>query len=415
MNILRYSFKYSYPLPQKGDIVDALERQAANQQVLDFGTPLSTKAKGKSRADGLRQTQISFFKLSDLSKPKKNQEQRLRELAVKHLGKNNFFHFLLRSTQPLSGPCIRVNIDFHRLVRRLHIIYFRETEYPTEVLLPALLSTFKKRNFTPVTHKRTGQVWVSRKEFLEYERALELDKLLDDIGEEQRESVSKRASKTPTPRRRESATTPLTPGSGRGFSTPLNTPKSNNNRQTAQPKSDWDRDTSIFENIDLDEEIIHTTREQKIKMYFDDRVYPRWQELVSIEDGGVRPRPIGLERFDAGESADGPANTLRFISYFIGHVYTRMVHKAIQIIAKLKDYHSELKVLEALLDQRFWCRGKRAKWHTRWAIVLGHLVTKEKDLAKKRDLQLRILEGIKAALLDDDTGIGMSHGETHER
>jgi Fanconi-associated nuclease 1 len=86
-----------------------------------------------------------------------------------------------------------------------------------------------------------------------------------------------------------------------------------------------------------------------------------------------------------------------------------MVHKALKVVAKLKDYNFELKVLEDLLDQRFWCRGKRAKWYTRQAIALGHLVTKEKDVSKKRDLQLRILEGIKVALLDDDTGIGMFH------
>jgi Fanconi-associated nuclease 1 len=90
-----------------------------------------------------------------------------------------------------------------------------------------------------------------------------------------------------------------------------------------------------------------------------------------------------------------------------------MVHKALKVIAKLKDYDFELKVFEALLEQRFWCRGQRAKWHMRHAIVLGHLVTKEKDLVKKRELQLRILEGVKVALLDDDTGIGMSHGWGH--
>ena len=83
-----------------------------------------------------------------------------------------------------------------------------------------------------------------------------------------------------------------------------------------------------------------------------------------------------------------------------------MVHKALKVIAKLKDYQFELRVLDALLDQRFWCRGKRAKWHTRRAIALGHLVTKEKDPLKKREIQSRILDGIKEALLDDDTGIG---------
>lgn len=83
-----FYFPYSHPPSQKVYIIDALERQAASQQVLDFGTPL-TGAKGKSRADGLRQTQISFFKVANLSKPKKNQEQRLRELAVKRLGNDN--------------------------------------------------------------------------------------------------------------------------------------------------------------------------------------------------------------------------------------------------------------------------------------------------------------------------------------
>jgi hypothetical protein len=134
---------------------------------------------------------------------------------------------------------------------------------------------------------------------LDYERALELDKLLEDI-EEQKEN-SKRATKTPA-LRRESFATPVTSASNRSFSTPLKTPGSNTNRQSSQPRSEWDADTSIF---NLDEEASRTTREQTVKKHFDDWVYPGWQDLVAVEDDGVRPRPIGLERFDAGESADG--------------------------------------------------------------------------------------------------------------
>ena len=204
-----------------------------------------------------------------------------------------FFIFLLcRRSQTLPGPCIRVNIEFYRLVRRLHIIYFRETEHPTDLLLPALLSTFKKRNFTPVRHKRTAQVWFSRDELLEYERALELDKILDDIGEEKVKSASRRATKTPA-LRSESFAAPASPGSWRASST-----------QSVQPKSDWGADTSVFEHIELEEEPIQQTRELKVKKHFGDWVYPRWQEFVLIEVGGVRPRPIGLERFDAGGSSD---------------------------------------------------------------------------------------------------------------
>ena len=62
-----------------------------------------------------------------------------------------------------------------------------------------------------------SQVWGSRKELLEYERALELDKFLDIVGEE---SLSKRETKTVTVRRFCTAppsgsicTPPKTPGS----------------------------------------------------------------------------------------------------------------------------------------------------------------------------------------------------------
>lgn len=84
-----------------------------------------------------------------------------------------------------------------------------------------------------------------------------------------------------------------------------------------------------------------------------------------------------------------------------------MVHKATKVFGPLQDFKLELGTLDALLDQRFWGRGKRARWYTRRALVLKHLAGMEEDKTNKRDLHLRSLEGVKSALLDDDTGIGM--------
>ena len=84
-----------------------------------------------------------------------------------------------------------------------------------------------------------------------------------------------------------------------------------------------------------------------------------------------------------------------------------MVHKATKVFGPLRDFELELETLDSLLDQRFWGRGKRARWYTRRALVLKHLAGMEEDKMKKRDLHLRSLEGTKTALLDDDTGIGM--------
>ncbi len=85
-----------------------------------------------------------------------------------------------------------------------------------------------------------------------------------------------------------------------------------------------------------------------------------------------------------------------------------MVYKATKVFGPLQEFELELETLDALLDQRFWGRGKRARWYTRRALVLKHLAAMEQDKTKKGALHLRSLEGIKTALLDDDTGIGMS-------
>jgi len=169
--------------------------------------------------------------------------------------------------------------------------------------LPALLSTFKKRNYTPYTPSRTDQVWASREDLLEYERALELDKLLDDIMEEEPESVSTRATETPA-YRRDSFATPVTPGFGRSHKTPLRTPGSVASRQLATPGSDLDG--SVEEPIQA-EAVIQLDKKDKIKQHFSDWMYHTWQNYVVEEtQRGVRPRPIGLERFDPGRYCCGP-------------------------------------------------------------------------------------------------------------
>jgi len=84
------------------------------------------------------------------------------------------------------------------------------------------------------------------------------------------------------------------------------------------------------------------------------------------------------------------------------------MHKASASLVSLKDHERNLEVIESLLAQRFWRRGKRAAWYERRAIILGHLQRDAADKEKKIELQWKTLDGIKEALLDDDTGTGMS-------
>lgn len=85
-----------------------------------------------------------------------------------------------------------------------------------------------------------------------------------------------------------------------------------------------------------------------------------------------------------------------------------MVHKATKALGPLKSYDLELKVLQALLGQKIWMRGKRARWYERRAIVQGHITRQMEGIDTKHGLLWQTMEGVKEALRDEDTGIGVS-------
>lgn len=85
-----------------------------------------------------------------------------------------------------------------------------------------------------------------------------------------------------------------------------------------------------------------------------------------------------------------------------------MVHKATKALGPLKSYDLELKVLQALLGQKIWMRGKRARWYERRAIVQGHITRQMEGVDTKHSLLWQTMEGVKEALRDEDTGIGVS-------
>lgn len=58
---------------------------------------------------------------------------------------------------------------------------YREREYPASLMLPALLTVFKKRNYPPYEHTRDGNIWTSRDDIPEYEKALEAENVLEQI------------------------------------------------------------------------------------------------------------------------------------------------------------------------------------------------------------------------------------------
>lgn len=96
-----------------------------------------------------------------------------------------------------------------------------------------------------------------------------------------------------------------------------------------------------------------------------------------------------------------------------GHVYTRLLEKCCTGLGPLKEYTLELEILEVLLSQRFWRRGKRGKLYERRALVqTKYLCDKDEDPAVLQKKRQKALDGLYEALQDDDTRLGMYQRST---
>lgn len=214
----------------------------------------------------------------------------------------------------IIGKCIRVNFDFFRLVRRLHIIYYRELEHPTALLLPSLLTKFKKWNYTPYNTTRSTEIWESRYEYLEYEKALEAEHCILGIIDPPPEKPGRKATKTPS-RSRNQFTTPMTPRLAGPSTTPLKTPVQT--LRSVSLFSQLDSPTSINaeglcnrsvaggEPEDDDEFVPEVKKEERVKECLEKYIFPIWQEHLvaraAKEFQDYADRPPGLQRFETGK------------------------------------------------------------------------------------------------------------------
>jgi hypothetical protein len=91
---------------------------------------------------------------------------------------------------------------------------------------------------------------------------------------------------------------------------------------------------------------------------------------------------------------------LRISGTLTGHVLTRIVQKGAEALGTLKEYDCELEVLEALLNQRRWRRGRRGKWYERRALILTRYCDKSPETL------VRAMRGLLDSLNDRDTHLG---------
>jgi Fanconi-associated nuclease 1 len=347
----------SFTFADKSDIITTLE-EASSLLKLDELKALAKDAKVQGRnkkelIQALRRTSrqqtglASILRRSDTSGSTKSEGDASlvvdsdivsnADSAVEDDDRNRDVHFT-RKIMSETGPCIRLGLAPLRLFERVHLVFYRSTEWNEKSLTTIILARIARWNFPEYIVSRSSSVFGSRALLVEFEASLRTQFRVDSILE---------------------------------F----------NGRPT----------TEGYQTI-LD---IHS------------EVYPRWRALLEEEERKEE------EVYESGEGA-----YLRRLSP--AWVYTRIMHKAADVLGKLKQHKEEHELLSALLAQRLFHHARRGSWYQRKALLEEHYLATlmpsegRSDDNQKRHWKRIALETCEAGLQDPLSHL-VSHYDLQKR
>jgi fanconi-associated nuclease 1 len=95
---------------------------------------------------------------------------------------NRDAHFL-RKIMAGTGPCIRLSLATLKLFERVHLVFYRSTEWTDKSLTTIILAHISRRNFPEYIVSRSANIFPSRHDLLEFEAALRTQFRVDSILE----------------------------------------------------------------------------------------------------------------------------------------------------------------------------------------------------------------------------------------
>ena len=113
--------------------------------------------------------------------------------SFEDVGVNRDSH-LVRKILTSTGDCIRLSAPAHRLFERVHLVFYRSTEWTDNSLTTIILARISRRNFPEYIVSRSANIFPSRTMLLEFEAAIRtqfrVDTLLETNGSS-KESLQK--------------------------------------------------------------------------------------------------------------------------------------------------------------------------------------------------------------------------------
>lgn len=100
----------------------------------------------------------------------------------RHQESNRNQHFLAKILA-ITGPCIRISPPVFKLFERVHLVFYRSTEWTEKSLTTIILAKISRRNFPQYVVDRTSNIFPHRRALLEFEQAMRLEFEVDQILE----------------------------------------------------------------------------------------------------------------------------------------------------------------------------------------------------------------------------------------
>lgn len=82
-----------------------------------------------------------------------------------------------------TGPCVRLSLPVFKLFERVHLVFYRSTEWTEKSLTTIILAKISRRNFPSYIVSRSSNIFTTRSQLLEFETAMRSEYAVDNILE----------------------------------------------------------------------------------------------------------------------------------------------------------------------------------------------------------------------------------------
>lgn len=150
----------------KQELLKALRRTSQAQSGLDWRSLKRTNTDESVKCEG-----------PDEEKDRPDAKSRPESPSV-----NRDLHFM-NSVFAFTGPCIRLSSPVLKLFERVHLVFYRSTEWTEKSLTTIILARILRRNFPPYIVSRSADIFTTRSDLLEFEASLRTQFRIDNILE----------------------------------------------------------------------------------------------------------------------------------------------------------------------------------------------------------------------------------------